>query len=193
MLGYRTKCCGCTLSHSRKSILLLSPGFSFVPLLPPSFQNTDWSLQIAAPKIISKHGLLFAQTAASNLFETWIDLSPFSCSSPFISVAAHSFYGCVRILQIPFRTASLYRSFYGKWGSSMAASPSLNILLPFWMHVDMGSAYMVTHLEILPPRVQFGKCPPQSLRLCVFVLGKSKLCVGSFMRLWRFPEVACGC
>ena len=33
-------------------------------------------------------------------------------------------------------------SSYRKWGSSMAASPSLNILPPFWMYVDMGSAYL---------------------------------------------------
>ena len=35
-----------------------------------------------------------------------------------------------------------------------------NILFPFFnAHGYMESAYMVTHLEILSPRVQFGKCP----------------------------------
>ena len=28
---------------------------------------------------------------------------------------------------------------------------------------------------------------------CARVLGKSELCVDSFMRLWRLPEVVCGC
>ena len=37
----------------------------------------------AAPKIFSKHGLIFAQTAASNPSKTWTDLSPTTASNLF--------------------------------------------------------------------------------------------------------------
>ena len=64
-----------------------------------------------------------------------------------------------------FQPACSHPLLMGSGDFFMAASPSLNILFPFfWMHVDMGS---MARLEILKDAAEccFGKCPNPSNRL----------------------------
>ena len=74
---------------------------------PKSFQNTDCSLPKQQPLISLKHGSLLMLFPVLFLLFLWQPLLLSLREDPPNFLL----------------TASLYRSFYGKWGSSLAASP----------------------------------------------------------------------